>query len=213
MENELLATFYVESPEALYEQHTVATRMTLQSDGNWHASHVSAVASAASYNDGTGQRQRYKIDVFRDWSSWNSYYPLCRAGTYPYQLEVLLNGKVVLTRMLYITIQPSIQVYTEVDGQRIDLVKTDPEVVSRHPLVKTQTISKAAPHAVTLVESNNHKGTVFVKSNLPIDLVSDDLTDNLATGSYSARWVQLKDKITLTRKIGDTPYPWRGDYY
>jgi len=231
MADQLLATFYVQSPEFLYGNVPVTARITQQSGNNWweDTSQLRCTVTNAHYNDENGQRRRYKIDVFRveqsDWYDGRTvyYYPLCRVGTYRRRLEVRFNNvptsqPPTLERMLYITIQPNLHVFTEVGGQRVDLIHTDEAVVSQNPLVKTLTVrmnntaEATAARNIALTQSNNYKGTVFVKSNMPLDLVGNDLTDDHAGDSYTNRWVQLKDTITVTRKIRNTDYQWGGYY-
>jgi len=221
MEHQLLETFYVESLGALYADLTVTARIQYPSGANWYpdwqlrcGDDDGNTVTNAHYPDENGTRRRYKIDVYRlaEWDDDDSRYPFGKAGTYPRRLQVLHNGNVVLTRMLSITIQPNMHVFTEVSGQRIDLVYTEETVISQNPLVKQMAIKKNSPANIALVQSNHYKGTVFVKTNVPVDLVSDDLTDNHKGDDYTSRWVQLQDHITLTRKIKTNEYQWRGEY-
>ena len=230
MNHQLLATFYIESPCALYTDVAITARIqypTNQAGTNWSTDwqlrcgdEDGNTVTTAHYTDENGTRRRYKIDVYRR-AEYDDYfsvyrYPLGKAGTYPRRLQVLHNGNVVLERMIYITVQPEVQVFAEVNGQRVDLIRTVPTVVSQNPLVRTMEIQKGdsatAASTIALVQSNNYKHALFVKSNVLIDLVSNDLTDNHTGSDYTERWVQMKDSITVTRKIGNTPYPWRGEY-
>jgi len=237
MADQLLATFYVQSPEFLYGNVPVTARITQQSGNNWweDTSQLRCTVTNAHYNDAHGQRRRYKIDVFRveqsDWYDGRTvyYYPMCRVGTYRRRLEVRFNNvptsqPPTLERMLYITIQPNLHVFVEGDrsqeseDRRIDLVYTEEAMVSSNPLVKTLTVNvnntaeaTAARH-IALTQPNDYKGTVSIKSNMPLDLVGNDLTDNHGGDTWSNRWVQLKDTITITRKIRNTNYQWGGYY-
>ena len=226
MADQLLATFYVQSPEVPYIDMTVTARIQYPSGNFWYENtgQLRCTVSNAHYADENGQRRRYKIDVFRvETSDWYNdrtvyYYPLSRVGTYRWRLQVLVSNNVMLERMLYITIQPNLHVFTEVGGQRIDLVHTTEAVVSQNPLVKTLTVhmnnsieATAARH-IALTQPNDYKSTLFIKSNMPLDLVGNDLTDNHGGDTWSNRWVQLKDTITVTRKIRNTNYQWGGYY-
>jgi len=157
MEHQLLATFYVESPDDPYTDIAVTARMQYQSGTYWYedisrlrcgnGDGYSNTVTKIQYTDENGTRYRYKIDVFRsvngEWDTWHNgeyvrYYPLCKAGTYAWRLQVLHNNSVVQERMLYITIQPDVHVYVEGDrsqelGDRIDLVSTDETTISQNP--------------------------------------------------------------------------------
>ena len=180
------------------------------------------------YTDENGTRYRYKIDVFRsvngEWDTWHNgeyvrYYPLCKAGTHPWRLQVLHNNSVVQERMLYITIQPDVHIFKTADGsqqtaeERIDLVSTDETMVSQNPLVKQLAVKvnndaeAVAARTLALTKSNVYKDKVFVQTNVSVDLVSNDLTDAMPD-SWNSRWVQLKEAITVTRKIKNDSYQW-----
>ena len=228
MEHQLLATLYVESPGALYADLAVTARVQYQSGTYWYedSSRLQCTVTHAHYTDETGMRRRYQIDVFRsvngEWDTWYNgdyvrYYPLSKAGTHSWRLQVLHNNSVAQERMLYITIQPDIHVFVEDRrqelGDRIDLVSTEETTISQNPLVKQLAVkvSNAAEAVATrtlvLAKPNAYKETVFVKTNVPVDLVSDDLTDEMPA-SWNSRWVQLKDAITVTRKIKSGAYQW-----
>ena len=229
MADQLLATFYVQSPEFPYGDLTVTARVQYQSGTNWYenTSQLRCTVTNAHYDDEHGLRRRYKIEVFRSETStyhesqYVYYYPLHKADTYKRRLQVLFNGNVVLERMLYITIQPNLHVYIE-DGSRvrIDLIHTEETIVSSNPLVKTLTIKKnesteaLAARNLALIQPNAYKETVFVKTNVPIDLASNDLAEENTGDDYysSNKWLQLKDAITITRKIKNTNYQWGGYY-
>ncbi|MCL2711499.1 MAG: hypothetical protein FWE95_11525 [Planctomycetaceae bacterium] len=216
MANQLLATFYVETPDSLFEAVSVTAQIQYQSGSNWYqvsSSELTAVVSPANYNDPTNDNQlryRYKINLFRVEQS-GGYFPLYKAGTYKRRLQVTFNNSFTLERMIYITIQPNLHIYVEDGNKQIDLIHTEEAVVSQNPLVKTLTVKKnesseaLAARTLALVQPNAYKSTVFVKSNLPVDLVSDDLTEDV-TKNY--QWLRLKDKIITTRKIKNTEYQW-----
>ena len=228
MTDQLLATFYVQSPEVPYIDMTVTARVQYSSGQYWYENTRSLCCTVtnAHYTDENGQRRRYKIDVFRvEESTWYNnqtvyYYPLSQAGTHRWRLQVLVSNNVMLERMLYITIQPNLQVFVEVSGQRIDLIHTEETVVSENPLVKTLTVMKnesagaTAARTLALAQPNAYKGTVFVRTNVPVDLVSNDLKEETSEDDYYSRnqWLQLKDAITVTRKIKNTDYQWGGYY-
>ncbi|MCL2709687.1 MAG: hypothetical protein FWE95_02305 [Planctomycetaceae bacterium] len=227
MADQLLATFYVQSPEVPYIDMTVMARVQYSSGTYWYENTGSlrCTVTNAHYADENGQRRRYKIDVFRvETSDWYNdrtvyYYPLSRAGTHRWRLQVLVSNNVMLERMLYITIQPNLHVYIEDGSNRIDLIHTEETVVSQNPLVKTLTVKKnessesIAARTIALVQPNAYKETIFVQTNVPIDLVSNDLTEeNTSDDYYNNKWVQLKDTITITRKIKNTDYKWGGYY-
>jgi hypothetical protein len=231
--NQLLATFYVESPDVPYIDIAVTARVQYQSGQNWYedTNRIRCTVSNAHYTDDNGQRRRYKIDVFRtetqawDYDSGVYYYPLSKAGTYRWRLQVQF-GSVTLERMLYLTIQPNIHVYIEdgrqqtADGSReyIDLVYTEETVVSQNPINKTMAVkinnaaNAVAARSIALTKPNAYKGKVFVETNVPVDLVSNDLSED--TGRTS-QWLQLQNAITVTRKIKNTDYQWRREeeYY
>jgi len=241
MTDQLLATFFVHSPEFPFGDIPVTARVTEHSGNNWWEDHrLRCTVTNAHYNDPDNAnqlRRRYRIDVFRvahshwDWQNDQmvSYYPLGVAGVYRRRLEIRINNlptsqPPTLVRMLYITVQPNLHVFVEGDRsqesevRRIDLVYTEETVVSQNPLVKqlvvkiNNTAEATAARHIALTQSNDYRDTVFVKSNLPLDLVSDDLTDNHTGDTWSSRWVQLKDKITVTRKIKNNEYQWGGYY-
>ena len=233
MADQLLATFHVQSPDFLYGDLTVTARVQYQSGtgatgATWYenTNQLRCVVTNAHYDDDEGLRRRYKIEVFRTETSayydgqYVLYYPIHKADTYKRRLQILFNGSVVLERMLYITIQPNLHVYVEdgrqqtADGsrERIDLVHTEETVISVNPLVKTMEVktnnsaAAVAARNMALTQPNAYKKTVFVKSNLPIDLVCNDLTDN---DTITDQWLQLKDTVTVTRKIKNNEYKWR----
>ena len=223
MENQLLATFYIESPGALYSDTAVSARVQYQSGQWWYedTSRLCCTVTNAHYEDGTGTRRRYKIDVFRsvngEWDTWHNgeyvrYYPLSKAGTYPWRIQVLHNNNVVRERMIYVTVQPDVRVYAEGDrseelGERIDLVTTKRTVVVANPRIETVDHEVASMHTLALARSNNYKGKVFVKTNVPVDLVSNDLTDAMPD-SWNSRWMRLKEAIDVTRFHDDQPHQW-----
>jgi hypothetical protein len=228
MTDQLLATFYVQSPESPYVDIAVTARVQYQSGANWYenTSQLRCVKSDAHYEDGTGTRRRYKIDVYRsevqEYDSNTgqevSYYPLCKAGTYKRRLQILFGGIVMLERMIYITIQPNLHVYCESmqeSGERSqeDLVTTTETVTSQNPLQKQVTVNvlstpgALAARNVILNQASRYKGKLFVKSNLSVDLVGNDLMVNSADGDYES-WVRLQDKIIVTRKIKNNDYKW-----
>jgi len=235
MADQLLATFYVQSPEVPYIDMAVTARVQYSSGQYWYENTGSlrCTVTNAHYADENGQRRRYKIDVFRvETSDWYNdrtvyYYPLSKAGTHRWRLQVLVNNNVMLERMLYITIQPNLHVYIEdgrqqtADGsrERIDLIRTDETIISQNPLHKqvavnvVNTAEAIAARTIALAQPNAYKETIFVQTNVPIDLVSNDLTEENTGDDYSNnKWVQLKDTITVTRKIKNTDYKWGGYY-
>ena len=222
--NQLLATFYVESPDDPYTDIAVTAQMQYPSGMNWYNEDsyepsLQCGVTNAHYEDANGLRRRYKVDVSRiESSTWYNgqnmlYYNLHKAGTYKRRLQVLINNAVLLERMLYLTVHPNLHVYVKDGEQQIDLIRTEETVVSENPLITTMAvITNNAPEAVAarnilLTQPNAYKGTVFVESNLPVDLVSSDLTEEAGS---SDKWVQLKDQITVTRKIKNQEYKWRG---
>lgn len=228
MADQLLATFYVESPNEPYTDLTVTARIQYQSGTNWYNEDSEEPSlrcdiANAHYEDANGLRRRYKINVHRQETySWYDgknvfYYRLHKAGIYKRRLQILANNAVMLERMLYLTVQPTIHVYVEDGEQKIDLVRTEETVVSQNPLVKTMSvIMNTATEAVAvknilLTQPNSYKGKIFVNSNVPVDLVSNDLTEE-NTDEYSRKWMQLKDQIIVTRKIKSTNYQWGGEY-
>jgi hypothetical protein len=236
MANQLLATLYVQSPEFLYGNVTVTAKVQYQSGNNWYenTSELSTTVTNAHYTDSDGQqRYRYKVDVFRTESSqydpntgqYVYYYPLHKAGTYKRRLLVTVNNSFTLERMIYLTIQPNLHVYREriqESGERSqeDLVTTTETVTSQNPLQKQVTVNVlSTPEAlsareVKLTESNDYKGTVFVKSNLPVDTYCDDLSiESNDTNSYDYDvWLRLNNQIRVTRKIGTNEYKWNDNY-
>ena len=228
MADQLLATFYVQSPEMPYIDMTVTARVQYPAwNNNWweDTSQLRCTVTNAHYADENGQRRRYKIDVFRtayeDWYNdrYVHYYPLSKAGTHRWRLQVLVGNNVMLERMLYITIQPNLHIF-KMAAERIDLVYTEETVVSQNPLVKqlavkiNDTAEAMAARTIALSQSNAYKETIFVQTNVPIDLVSNDLTEESSEDDYYSRnqWLQLKDAITVTRKIRNTDYQWGGYY-
>jgi hypothetical protein len=233
MAHQLLTTFYVQSPDAPYTDITVAARVQYASGNYWteDTNQLRCTVSNAHYNDENGLRRRYKVDVFRTETSsyYNNqavyYYPLSKAGTYHWRLQVMLNSNVMLERSLYITIQPDIHVYVG-DGRRqtaeggrepIDLLYTEEAMLSANPLVrmveviKNESAEAVAARTLALTKLNAYKENVFIRTNVPIDIVSNDLTeDTFGYGYYNNKWLQLKDAITVMRKIGTSDYLWGG---
>jgi hypothetical protein len=79
--------------------------------------------------------------------------------------------------------------------------------------VKTNTTAEVtAARTIALTKPNAYKGKIFVKTNVPIDLVSDALTEENSDDYYSNKWVQLQEQITVTRKIKNSDYQWGGYY-
>ena len=126
MAHQLLATFYTESPGDLYTDVEVMARIQYPSGSYWYedTGRLHCTVTNANYEDANGQRRRYKIDVYRsvngEWDTWYNgeyvrYYPLSKAGTHRWRLQVLANNNVTQERMLYITIQPDVHVYVEGD--------------------------------------------------------------------------------------------------
>jgi len=205
---------------------TVTARVQYPSGQYWYenTSQLRCTVTNAHYNDENGQRRRYTIDVFRtEQSEWYNdrtvyYYPLCKAGTSRWRLQVLMGSTVMLERMLYITVQPNLHVYTEDGNNRIDLVHTEETIVSANPFMKTLTVKTnttaevTAARTIALTKPNAYKGKIFVKTNVPIDLVSDALTEENSDDYYSNKWVQLQEQITVTRKIKNSDYQWGGYY-
>jgi hypothetical protein len=106
MPNQLLATFYVQAPEFLFEDITVAAEVQYESGSNWYqnSSELSTTVTDAHYNDptnGNQLRRRYKVDVFRvesqtyDYNTHETvyYYPLYKAGTYKRRLSISFNNR------------------------------------------------------------------------------------------------------------------------
>ena len=229
MANQLLATFYVQSPEFLYGNVTVTAQIHYQSGNNWYqnTSELTTTVTSAHYEEPDGtQRYRYKVDVFRvETSTWNNnrnvyYYPLHKAGTYKRRLAVTFNNSFTLTRMIFLSIQPELHVYRLGDGseEQIDLVRTEETVISQNPLHINRAVSLVTDantleaRNIPITEPNDYKGTVFVTSNLPVDSYSDDVSLE-AGGEYNyERWLRLADKIRMTRKIGNSEYKWNDDY-
>ena len=248
MANQLLATFYVQSPEFLYGDVTVTAQVQYQSGNSWYSDNDICVIDQrgytndkvddASYTDATGQkRYRYKINVYRreeyDWDSATGqqvyYYRLNKAGTYKRKLVVTVNGSYKLERMIYLTIQPDVQVFVDdiraatgrLQGERVDLVTTTETTLSQNPLQKQKTVNivdtagAVAARTINLTEPNEYKGTVFVKSNLPVDLYSNDVAGE-SGGNGSSEfydvWLRLQNKIRLTRKVGSSEYKWNDGY-
>ena len=237
MSDQLLATFYVQSPEFLYGDITVTARVTQQSGNDWweNTSELRCVVTNAHYEDGNGLRRRYRIDVFRvaveEWQ-WNDstgqseltwfYYRLRNAGTYRRRLEVRFNNTPntsppSLARMLYITIQPDLHVYVKEEDRTIDMIRTDATVISQNPLVRTvnvnvvETSEALAARDIAVTQSTNYKGSVFIKSNFLVDAYSDDFSLESGVdewGSSADTWLRLKNQIRLTRRIGNSLYRW-----
>ena len=126
MADQLLATFYVQSPEFLYVNVTVTSQIQQQwqTGGSWSQdSNLRVVVTAAHYDEpeSGNTRYRYKIDLFRVEQSQYDYnvnqtvyyYGLHKAGTYRRRLTVTFNSSFILERMIYITIQPDLHVYRE----------------------------------------------------------------------------------------------------
>jgi len=224
---------YLQSPEVPYIDMTVTAWVQYSSGQYWYENTGSlrCTVTNAHYADENGQRRRYKIDVFRvETSDWYNdrtvyYYPLSKAGTHWWRLQVLVSNNVMLERMLYITIQPNLHVFVEGDrsqeseDRRTDLVYTEETIVSSNPLVKqleikiNNTAEAIAARTIALTQPNAYKETIFVQTNVPLDLVSNDLTEeNTGDDYYSNKWVQLKDTITVTRKIKNTDHKWGGYY-
>jgi len=227
----LLATFYVEAPHNLFEDIAVAARIQQPSGNNWWndddwGSNFRVTVAPAHYEDPVHNnqlRRRYKIDIFRrEETAWHNdrevrYYRLHQAGTYRRRLRVLFNNVEVLTRMIYITIQPDIQVHREAGGTQIDMVRTTTEaVISENPLNIQRTVNVVntaealAAREIHIAEPNDYRGTVFVKSNLSVDVYSDDLSVESADEEWSDEvWLRLKEQIRMTRRVGRTEYRWR----
>ena len=233
MADQLLATFYVQSPEFLYGNTAVTAQVQYQSNNYWYqnTSELTAAVTPAHYNDPANDNQlryRYKIDVFRaetseydyNTGSYRYYYPLYKAGTYNRRLRVTFNNSFTLDRMIYLTIQPNIQAYRDVNGTRIDLVRTDETVISQNPLQKQLTVNViSTPEAlaarnINLTEPNDYKGIVFTETNLPVDLVSNDLSieENVNNEYDYDVWLRLQNQIRITRKIGSSEYRWNDGY-
>ena len=224
--NQLLATFYVQSPESLYGSIPVTAQLRYQASGNWYpcsTSELITTVTSAHYEDSlTGNlRYRYKVDVFRvQTSQWAAgqevdYYPLSKAGTYKRKLAVTFDNSFTLERMIYLTIQPDVHIYRESGGTQIDLVHTTSTVISPNPLVKQMTVNvdsdsgALAARNIALNEPNEYKETVFVQSNMPVDVFCGGLS--VESGSYE-KWLRLNESIRMTRKIGNTEYKWDDDY-
>ena len=119
--NQLLATFFVQSPELPHSSIAVTAQVQHQSGTQWftNTNELVATVTPANYQDAQNlTRFRYRIDVFRVESEHYDYnisqtvnhYALHRVGTYRRRLRVLFNNAEVLTRMIYITVQPDIGV-------------------------------------------------------------------------------------------------------
>ena len=222
MANQLLATFYVQAPEFLFEDITVAAEVQYQSGSYWYqnSSELTVTVTNAHYNDpsnGNNLRRRYKIGVFRvetvmytyDYATGTTveypYYPLYKAGTYKRRLSIKFNNVEVLERMIYLTIQPDMTVSV---GET-PLIATSRTNTTSNPANHTVTVNVVntapalAARKILLNKANEYKGTVFIKSNIPVDSYGDDLTVETSSDYGSSNtWLQLADKIWLTRKIG-----------
>ena len=210
MANQLLATFYVQ----LSQEPAQTVWAAVQG-----VSGLTAVVEPVA-----GNPLRYRIDVERIESQYYDdskgenvgYYPFFKAGAYECKLVVHFGGE-PLERLLYITIQPDVHVYRDVGGTQVDLATTTATTVSQNPLNRQLAVNVAstapalAAQVINLNESpDGYKGTVFVKSNVPVDMSSNDLA---AESDYNT-WLQLADKIRITRKIrnswNDSEYRWTG---
>jgi hypothetical protein len=161
--NQLLATFYVQTPELLYGSvsRTVALHSP-QYDDSWGSTndttYFTCTIEDAHYIDpDTGrQRYRYKVDVYRvantswdydydngyDYVETFRYWNAHKAGTYRRRLRVTLNGNVNLDRIIYLTIQPDLHVYREEpNGMQTDLVRTDEYPLSFNPMHVEKTVT------------------------------------------------------------------------
>jgi hypothetical protein len=129
--------------------------------------------------------------------------------------------------MIYLTIQPELHVYQEsmqesgVRSQE-DLVTTTETIISQNPLNVQRTVNvletaeALSARNIHLTEPTDYKGTIFVKSNLPVDTYSDDLSvESNGSGDYYEYydvWLRLKEQIRMTRKIGSSEYKWNDGY-
>jgi len=63
-------------------------------------------------------------------------------------------------------------------GDRVDIVSTDETTISQNPLVKALTVKKNVPnHTLPLTKPNAYKEKIFVKTNVSVDIFSNDLMD------------------------------------
>ena len=231
MAHQLLATFYVESDRPL-EDITVTAEVQSFSESDWSAdSTMSTMTGSGNFFIEVGNAhhtngdRRYKIDVFRrDVNAFfqmpgttGEQFPLFKAGTYERRLSVRFNGIEVLTRPLYITVNPHVEMWQEENGvAKTELVKTTMKsgagsnpvnhVVEVKPVNQTTT-----PDKINLGSSNKFKDTVFIKANLPIDAFCEDFSLETEPGGMMmsvSTWLRLAEKIRMTRKIGTTASQW-----
>ena len=227
MPNQLLATFYVQAPEFLFEDISVTAEVQYQSGtgstGSWYqnSSELTATVTNAHYDDpanGNNLRRRYKIEVFRvesqtyDYTTYETvyYYSLFKAGTYKRRLSIKFNNVEVLERMILLTIQPDLTVTV---GET-PLITTSRTNTTSNPANHTVTVnvmtttSALAARKILLNGINEYKGTVLVKSNCAVDSYSDDLAVETSNNYTSSTWLKLADKIWMTRKVGSNEYRW-----
>jgi hypothetical protein len=135
--------------------------------------------------------------------------------------QLLATFYVQSPEFLYGNIPVTAQVqYRNVEGMQVDLVHTAETVVSQNPMIKQLTVNVAdtpealAARNINLTELNDYKGTVFVKSNLPVNTYSDDLSvESNQSSEYDYDvWLRLQNRIRMTRKIGNSEYKWNDGY-
>ena len=233
MAQQLLATFYVESPNYLYENPGGTPSASIQRpDGSAWVSDSSVynalLASSANFttqvqeahyadpNNGDALRYRYRITVRRSETSQNSnVYRIRNVGTYPRKLVVTF-GSSMLERMLYLTVQPDVLVYREVNGQAVTMVRTDTTGADSNPanIQKTVVVIEDNQDAldareILMEESNGYNASVFLKSNIPVDAYNNDFTLE-STGLLADTWLWLQNqkKILMTRKTNGTDRKW-----
>ena len=208
MANQVLATFYVDSNYQIsnYSNSISRTFTVLSQDNGAAAGNFTTSISESN----VGGKYRYTITVERTETTFlgNTYYNLYRAGTCRVQLQVkatINSTAFTLNRYLHVTIQPDVRIYRNVNGTEVDMVKTvTASPISTNPLHQTKTVelvntSGGSPDALAalaareiLINESISNGTVFIKSNVPVDAYCEDYSV-----VSSALWI--KNKLNVTR--------------
>ena len=234
MNNQLLASFFIEAPNNLFEDVSVAVELQIQSGTSWWTDWDEGFRTEivnAHYNDpGSGNqlRRRYRIDVFRTVEqAWDSgtqqsvwHYRIFKAGVYRRRLRIRFNNVEVLTRMINISVQQELEVFLgdgrpqTADGSRVDFVSQVETVVQSNPLNISKPLSLVttpevlAARTIQLLESGNYQDAIYVRSNFAIDSTSESFSLEQQWGST---WLRLGEHIRITRYIGTQSYQWGDD--
>ena len=189
-----------------------------------------------SYQSSGQTRYYYKIDVYRGATTRDSTtYRLIEPGIYERRLAVEHEGTsgntITLTRKVYLTIQPDIEVYRTVNDQAVPLITTAKATPSTNPLkiLKTITVENTsdalAARKVLMNNANKHKASVSIKTNVRCDAYCNDFSHETSPTFASIAtytWLLLLGKIRMKRSgtqwSGSTTNPviqsdYQGDKY